>query len=148
MTGRAPTSSLRQLDGRTVLVTGGNGGIGLGMARACGQAGAQLMLWGRDERKNADAVAGLEAEGICAHAFVCDVGDGDAIRRVFAQSVEVAGGRIDAVFANAGTSGTGVGFLDVNLEEWHRVLRTNLDGTMLTLQAAARHMSSVAAAAP
>ena len=41
------------LMGRTVLVTGGNGGIGLGMASACGRAGARLVLWGRDETKNA-----------------------------------------------------------------------------------------------
>ncbi len=135
-----PPARRLQLEGRTVLITGGNGGIGLGMGRACGRAGAQVVVWGRNEQKNADALAELQAEGITAHAFVCDVGDGDMIRDVFADSVAAAGGRIDAVFANAGTTGGGVRFLDLDLDEWHRVLRINLDGVMLTLQAAARHM--------
>src|SRR5690606_19342069 len=59
----------------------------------------------------------------------------------FDASVEAAGGRIDAVFANAGTTGAGVPFLEVSLEEWRRVMSINLDGAMLTLQAGARHMA-------
>ena len=128
------------LSGRTVLVTGGNGGIGLGMASACGRAGARVVLWGRDETKNAAAVERLEAEGTTAAALVCDVADPSAIAATFAASVEAGGGRVDSVFANAGTTGAGVGFLEVELDEWHRVMRVNLDGVFLTLQAAARHM--------
>ena len=129
------------LAGRTVLVTGGNGGIGLGMAAACGRAGARIVLWGRDAAKNETALASLAEESIEAHAVVCDIGDPDAVAPAFAASVDVAReGRIDAVFANAGVNGNGTPFLDVDLAEWHRVLRVNLDGTFLTLQAAARHM--------
>jgi NAD(P)-dependent dehydrogenase (short-subunit alcohol dehydrogenase family) len=62
------------------------------------------------------------------------------VAATFASSVAAAGGRIDAVFANAGTTGNGTPFVDLPLDEWHRVLRTNLDGVFLTLQAAARHM--------
>lgn len=123
-----------------MLVTGGNGGIGLGMATACGLAGAQLVIWGRNGDKNRDALATLQAKGITAHAFVCDVADPTAIQPAFDASVEAAGGRIDTVFANAGTTGKGIPFLEVGLDEWHRVMRTNLDGAMLTLQAGARHM--------
>lgn len=132
--------SSTSLVGRTVLVTGGNGGIGLGMAAACGRAGAQVVVWGRDEGKNAAALARLEAEGTRGHAFVCDVAEPDAITDTFDRSIEAAGGRIDSVFANAGTTGAGIGFLDVTLDEWRRVMRINLDGVFLTLQAAARHM--------
>lgn len=139
MTDAQPSPSL-PLAGRTVLVTGGNGGIGLGMARACGRAGAQVVVWGRKEDKNADAVATLEADGTTAHALACDITALEEIHGFFATSVELAGGRIDAVFANAGTTGAGVPFLDVDLPEWHRVLRLNLDAAMLTLQAGARHM--------
>jgi hypothetical protein len=128
------------LAGRTVLVTGGNGGIGLGMAAACGRAGARVVIWGRDAAKNAAAVGSLEADGIEAHAEVCDIGEPEAVSPAFDASVEAAGGRIDAVFANAGVNGRGIPFLDLDLAEWHRVLRVNLDGTFLTLQAAARHM--------
>ncbi len=128
------------LAGRTVLVTGGNGGIGLGMAAGCARAGAGIVIWGRDGAKNERAVEGLSALGTVAHAFTCDVADPTAVATTFAASVEAAGGRIDAVFANAGTTGDGTPFVDLPLEEWHRVLRTNLDGVFLTLQAAARHM--------
>src|SRR3546814_19622728 len=58
-----PAAPLNLTD-RTVLVTGGNGGIGLGMASACGAAGAQIVIWGRDEAKNEGAVAGPRAAGI------------------------------------------------------------------------------------
>lgn len=128
------------LAGRTVLVTGGNGGIGLGMATACGRAGAQIVLWGRDPAKNAAAVAALGDESIAAHAVACDIGEPEAVGPAFAASVEAAGGRVDAVFANAGVNGKGTPFLDLDLDEWQRVLRVNLDGTFLTLQAGARHM--------
>src|SRR3546814_3619481 len=64
-----PAAPLNLTD-RTVLVTGGNGGIGLGMASACGAAGAQIVIWGRDEAKNEGAVAGLREAGITAHGFV------------------------------------------------------------------------------
>ncbi len=129
-----------QLEGRTVLITGGNGGIGLGMAEACAAAGAQVVVWGRNEDKNASAAARLHAAGATAHAFVCDIDDPDAIAATMTASVEAAGGRVDAVFANAGRGGTGTPFLDLTLDEWHQVMRTNLDGVFLTLQAAARHM--------
>jgi len=128
------------LAGRTVLVTGGNGGIGLAMATACGQAGARVVIWGRDDDKNESAQAALQEDGIEAHAFPCDVGNPKAIAETFSRSVEAAGGRIDSVFANAGTTGSGARFVDVSLEEWQRVLRINLDGVFLTFQAAARHM--------
>jgi len=62
-----------QLDGRTVLITGGNGGIGLAAALACGAAGARIVVWGRNVAKNDDAIATLTDAGVDAHAFVCDV---------------------------------------------------------------------------
>ena len=134
------TAPVLPLADRTVLITGGNGGIGLGMAEACGGAGAQIVVWGRDEGKNATAVEQLTAAGITAHALVCDVSDPIAVTTSFAESVRLAGGRIDSVFANAGRGGTGTGFLEVDLDSWRQVMATNLDGVMLTLQAGARHM--------
>src|SRR6266545_1252131 len=105
------TSGATSLADRTVLVTGGNSGIGLATAEACGRAGAQVVVWGRDEEKNAMARDRLAAAGITAHAVVCDVAHPEAVGPAFAASVEAAGGRIDTVFANAGTTGIGVGFL-------------------------------------
>ena len=132
---------MSSLASRTVLVTGGNGGIGLGMASAVGAAGAQVVLWGRDDAKNAVALERLRSEGVTAHAFLCDVADEQQeVVDVFARSVEVAGGRIDSVFANAGRGGSGRSFVDTTLDQWRAVMATNLDGVFLTLREAARHM--------
>jgi NAD(P)-dependent dehydrogenase (short-subunit alcohol dehydrogenase family) len=136
----AQTPAAQILAGRTVLVTGGNGGIGLAMAMACGRAGARIVLWGRNEGKNAEAIEALTAEGIAAHAFVCDVSDEAAVDATFAASIDAAGGRIDAVFANAGRGGTGTRFIDTSLADWRAVMQINLDGVFLTFRAAARHM--------
>jgi hypothetical protein len=110
------------------------------MASATGAAGARLVLWGRSEEKNAQALERLRSEGVTAHAFVCDVDDEGSVDDTFAQSIEAAGGRIDSVFANAGRGGTGTAFIDTSLEQWRAVTRTNLDGVFLTFRAAARHM--------
>ncbi len=131
---------MTSLDGKTVLITGGNGGIGLGMASAVGRAGAQVVIWGRDEAKNAAAIERLTGEGVTAHAFVCDVGDEQAVIDTFAASVDAAGGRIDSAFANAGRGGTGTSFLNTTLEQWRAVTAINLDSVFVTLRTAARHM--------
>jgi NAD(P)-dependent dehydrogenase (short-subunit alcohol dehydrogenase family) len=128
------------LNGKTVLITGGNSGIGLGMATGCAQAGADVILWGRDAAKNVAASAALRELGGAVHAFPCDVTDESAVDETFARSVDAAGGRIDAVFANAGTTGNGTTFLELDLAEWRRVLDTNLDGAFFTLRAGARHL--------
>ncbi|MEM9202256.1 MAG: SDR family oxidoreductase [Actinomycetota bacterium] len=131
---------MADLSGRTVLITGGNGGIGLGIARACATAGADIIVWGRNADKNAAAEADLRALGGSAHALVVDASDEGSIDAGFAASVELANGRIDSVFANAGVGGNGARFPEVTLDEWRRVMTTNLDGVFLLFRAAARHM--------
>ncbi len=121
-------------------MTGGNGGIGLGMASAMGAAGAQIILWGRNEDKNRDALRRLQSEDVEAHALVCDVADAEAMAAAWTRSVELAGGRIDSVFANAGTSGGGQAFHDLPYETWRRVMHVNLDSIFLLFQHAVRHM--------
>ncbi|MEM1332417.1 MAG: SDR family oxidoreductase [Actinomycetota bacterium] len=125
------------LDGKTFLVTGGNGGIGLGMAEGIVLAGGSVVIWGRDEQKNADAVATLEALGGRATAMVCDVTDEEQVVACMQASRE-AFGRLDGAFANAGRAGTGTPFLELSLDEWRAVMATNLDGVFLTLREAAK----------
>jgi NAD(P)-dependent dehydrogenase (short-subunit alcohol dehydrogenase family) len=128
------------LTGKVALVTGGNSGIGLGMARAMAQAGADVAIWGTNAHKNAAAKAQLGASGRAVLALECDVSDETAVEAAFA---ETAGrlGRVDGCFANAGVSGRGTAsFLAMSGEEWRRVLKVNLDGAFYTLRAAARHM--------
>lgn len=127
------------LAGRVALVTGGNSGIGLGMAQALAEAGADVAIWGTSAAKNAAAVAALAATGVRVHAEICDVGDEAAVERAF-EATLAAVGRIDACFANAGTYGHPTKFTELDSAEWHRVTRVNLDGAFFTLRAAARHM--------
>jgi len=130
---------LFDLEGRVALVTGGNGGIGLGMAEGLASAGAAVAIWGTNEAKNAAAVERLRALGGDAAAFVCDVADEAAVGEAFAATLDRFG-NVDACFANAGVAGAGVRFGDMTLAEWRRVMRVNLDGAFLTFRAAVRHM--------
>jgi NAD(P)-dependent dehydrogenase (short-subunit alcohol dehydrogenase family) len=127
------------LSGKVALVTGGNSGIGLGMALAVAQAGANVAIWGTDAGKNRSAQQRLSGTGRKVLALQCDVGDEASVEAAFATTVQGLG-RVDACFANAGVAGWGAAFVDMTAQEWHRVLRVNLDGAFFTLRAAARHM--------
>ncbi len=129
------------LTGRVALVTGGNSGIGLGMAQAMAEAGADIAIWGTNQEKNAAAKAVLERTGRRVLALRCDVGDERAVEAGFAETVGALG-RVDGCFANAGVSGRSGhrSFMEMTADEWHRVLRVNLDGAFYTFRAAARHM--------
>ncbi len=128
------------LTGKVALVTGGNGGIGLGMAEGLAQAGADIAIWGTNAGKNEAAIAQPAAHGTKVAAFHCDVGDEAATDTAFAATLERFG-RVDGCFANAGIGGRGTpSFGEMSLDEWRRVMRINLDGVFLTLRAAARHM--------
>lgn len=132
------------LTGRTALITGGNGGIGYGMARALLQSGANVSIWGSNPDKTATAREALVREcGDAArvHSSVCDVGDEDAVEQAFAATV-AALGPVHACFANAGVSGKGTVLMDMSLQEFQRIQRINVEGVFLTFRAAARHMAA------
>ncbi len=134
------------LTGKVALVTGGNSGIGLGMATAMAEAGADIAIWGTNPEKNAAAKAALEKTGRKILAQICDVGDEAQVEAAFAETLRVMG-RVDGCFANAGISGGRSGpFLERTLEQFERIQRVNLTGAFLTFRAAARHMRDRAAA--
>jgi NAD(P)-dependent dehydrogenase (short-subunit alcohol dehydrogenase family) len=136
-----PTFSLA---GKTALVTGGNGGIGLGFARGLVAHGANVVIWGTNDEKNSAATAELtelaaqSGKGAVV-ARRCDVGEQDQVVAGFAAAAEQFG-RIDAVFVNAGIAGRGIPYHEMPADEWRRVLRVNLDGAFYTSQEACRHM--------
>lgn len=125
------------LTGRTVVVTGGNSGLGLGMAHGVGRYGASVAIWSRTPERNEAALAQLRAAGVDASSVTCDATDEAAVDEAMRATLE-RHGRVDCMIANAGIA-DGAPLVDTGLEEWHRVMRTNLDGTFLSVRAAARH---------
>ena len=120
------------LTGHVAVITGGNGGIGLGFGRGLAKAGANVAIWGRNEDKNAAAVAELEKLGVKAAGFGCDVANEDSVVGAMRDTLEKFG-RVDSCFANAGI-GAITPFVDMSLEEWNTVLGVNLNGVFLTFR--------------
>jgi NAD(P)-dependent dehydrogenase (short-subunit alcohol dehydrogenase family) len=130
------------LSGRVAVITGGKGGIGLGMADALAQAGCAVSIWGRNPEKNERACAQLRAYGGAVDARVCDVSDRKAIEAAF-QATLAEFGRVDACFANAGIGGGGRrAFVERSEDEWRQMFTANLDSVFHVFQVAARHWSN------
>jgi NAD(P)-dependent dehydrogenase (short-subunit alcohol dehydrogenase family) len=127
------------LKGQVALVTGGNSGIGLGMAEGLARAGSDVCIWGRNEARNEEARRRLAEHGVRVHAVACDVSSPQQVEAAFASTLSELG-RIDSCFACAGVPPHGNRFVDLSFEEWREILAVNLDGAFLTLQGAARDM--------
>ena len=125
---------LFDLTGKVALVTGGNGGIGLGMARGLAQAGASLALAGRNVAKAETALSELAATGARAEFVAGDVTRAADCRALVAQTV-ARFGRLDILVNNAGTAIRKMP-QDYTEAEWREVLDTNLTGAFLCSQAA------------
>ena len=117
------------LTGKVAIVTGGNGGIGLGIARGLAGAGAGIVVAARNERKSDDAVSLLRGLGAEAVRVTADVADEASVAAAIDASVERFG-RIDILVNNAGV-GIRKPPQDYTVEEWDRVLGINLRGTYL-----------------
>lgn len=127
------------LSGHVALVTGGNGGLGLAMARGLVKAGAKVAIWGRNEQKNLAALASLRAIGAVAEAFACEVTDAAQVDAAFAATLDRFG-QVDSCFANAGGSGPTGMLHQLPAEQWAGILDLNLNSVVLTYQAAIKHM--------
>jgi NAD(P)-dependent dehydrogenase (short-subunit alcohol dehydrogenase family) len=137
---------LFDLGGKAAIITGGNSGIGLGMAEALVEAGCAVSIWGRSAEKNAAALGRLEGRGGRVQALQGDVRDRASVEAAFRAALD-AFGRIDGCFANAGIGGGGRrSFLERTPEEWRGMFAANLDGAFHVFQSAARHMVERASA--
>jgi 2-dehydro-3-deoxy-D-gluconate 5-dehydrogenase len=128
------TNHLFDLTGRVAIVTGGNGGIGLGMARGLAAAGAAIVVVGRNEAKSNAVVAQLTQGGAKAIAISADVTDKAAVDAMIART-QSEFGRIDILVNNAGINIRKPPH-DLALAEWDSVIKTNLTSAFLCSQAA------------
>ena len=131
-------SRLFDLTGRVALVTGSSRGIGFAIARGLAEAGATVVLNGRDARTLEPAAAELRAAGLAVSASVFDVCDVDAVAGAV-EVIERDVGPIDIVVNNAGTQKR-LPLEDFTLEQWREVLATNVDAAFIVGQAVARKM--------
>jgi 2-deoxy-D-gluconate 3-dehydrogenase len=121
------------LTGRSAIVTGGNGGIGLGVARGLAGAGAAVVIAGRDEKKSEAAARELRETGAKVTVAALDVTDEASWRRAVASAVGQFG-RLDILVNNAGINVRKQPEA-LSLAEWHSVLETNLTGAFIGSQA-------------
>lgn len=126
------TPSSFDLSGHVAIVTGGNGGIGLGMARGLAAAGATIVIAARNTAKSDAAVAELEKAGGRAIAITTDVTDEASLKSLTQRSLDQFG-RIDVLIANAGTT-VRKPPQTISVGEWHTVIDTNLTSTLMAAQ--------------
>jgi 2-dehydro-3-deoxy-D-gluconate 5-dehydrogenase len=129
------------LSGRVAVVTGGNGGIGFGMARGLAEAGSAVVVAGRNADKSARAVKELQALGAKAVAMEVDVADEASVTALVKRTAGELG-RLDILVNNAGTN-IRKAPQDLSLDEWHQVMDTNLTSAVLLSKAAYPHMKRV-----
>lgn len=129
---------MSDLTGYVAVVTGGNRGIGLGMAEGLADAGADVAVWGRDAARNAEAADALRNRGVRVHTEAVDVSDEEQVAAAMAGTVGALG-KVDSMVVNAGVGG-GAPFLEQTLEGWRHVQRVNSEGAFLCFREAARHL--------
>ena len=122
------------LHGKVAIVTGGNSGIGLGMARGLAAAGASVVIAARNVEKSRTAVAALKARGWVASAIGVDVTEEAAVSALITQTVDHHG-RLDILVNNAGTN-IRLPAHELSIAQWHTVINTNLTSAFLCAKAA------------
>jgi len=131
-------NKLFDLTGRVAIVTGGSVGLGRQMAEGLAEMGADLVLCARKKDRCEQAATELQALGVQTLAIACDVKDPASIQQVVETSIKKFG-RIDILINNAGTS-WGAPAEVMTIEQWNKVIETNLSGTFLFSQAVGKTM--------
>jgi 2-deoxy-D-gluconate 3-dehydrogenase len=130
------------LSGKVAIVTGGNGGIGSGIARGLLECGAAVVITGRNAAKNDAMVAELSTLGPPVSAIVMDVTEEKQCWDAIAETVR-RHGRLDILVNNAGIPSGGRRPEDTNLSQWHEVIDTNLTSAFMMSNAARSEMKKV-----
>ena len=135
------TPALFDLNGRVAVVTGGNGGIGRGIALGLAEAGAAVAVFGRNEEKNHRVLSELKALGMPSMALAVDLTNRAALEPAL-ERVERELGGIDILVNNAGNVSLSGGVLNETPEDWDKVIETQLNAVFLLSKLAARSMLS------
>jgi NAD(P)-dependent dehydrogenase (short-subunit alcohol dehydrogenase family) len=133
------TLELFDLTGKTALVTGASRGIGRAIALGLAEAGADVAVLARSTTALEDLAGAIEQQGRRALVLTCDVADGEQIRRAAATTLTEFG-QLDIVVNNAGGIGYAGPFLDLEFDDWARVLRLNLESMIHVCHAFGRHL--------
>lgn len=134
------SNTLFDCSGKVTLVTGGNGGIGLGFATGVAKMGGDIAIWARNAEKSAAAKETLLAAGAArVETYQVDVSSEQAIIDGYDALMQDFG-RVDCVFANSGGAPAYNSVFDMPTEEWHKFLDVALHGAFMTLREGARHM--------
>ena len=133
------SDAMFDLSGKTAIVTGGNGGIGLGIAVGLAQAGANIVVAARNERKTADAVRRIQALGAQAIGTTANVQRENEVADMVSAALDAFGG-IDILVNNAGI-GIRKAPQDYTLDDWNLIMDINLTGTFLPCRAVYPHMA-------
>jgi len=131
--------NLFDLRGKVAIITGGNGGIGLAYAKGLVKAGAKVSIWGRNEEKNAKAIAALQSLGGEAIAYKVDVTNKEQINKAFEATVAKFG-QVDICFANAGSAGKWKSLHKLSDAAWDDLVSLNLNSVVYTYQPVIRHL--------
>src|SRR5450631_2571699 len=135
------TPALFDLNGRVAVVTGGNGGIGRGIALGLAEAGSAVAVFGRNEEKNHRVLSELKALGMPSMALAVDLTNRAALEPAI-ERVERELGGIDILVNNAGNVSLSGGVLNETPEDWDKVIETQLNAVFLLSKLAARSMLS------
>jgi len=133
------TPRLFDLTGRVAVVTGGNGGIGRGIALGLAEAGAAVAVWGRNDGKNQRVLSELKAIGVGSMALVVDMTNRAALEPAV-NKVESELGSVSILVNNAGIASLSGGVMNEKPEDWDRVIETQLNSVFLLSKLAARSM--------
>lgn len=128
-----------RIDGKVVVVTGAESGIGRCIAVECALQGASVVAVGIRRDGLAETARSIAAAGGKAMWEQADICSPEQIEAAFARAIDTFG-RIDAVVANAGIAGERVAAADIDLQDWEKIIAINLTGTFNTVSAAARHL--------
>ncbi len=128
---------MMDLTNHVAVITGGNGGLGLAMAKGLVKANAKIAIWGRNSEKNEFALSELKELGGDVKSFTCDVTNEENVKEAMASTVS-SFGKIDSFFANAGGGGVTGPLHELSMDDWRFNVDLNLTSVILTFQAAIR----------